>query len=249
MMSTSTQDPKDQATGLRQLFAASSVPVHVLCCPSRPALVAPLAQLLSQDLAVRGHTVAWIDEIDLSEREEWPLPGTVRFDVGQALEGHVDLSAAMQALKPQLFFGLSCKTRKLLKVERPLQSRLLTSGVRFDTMVIAGHPDIRPDRYAASAHYTAITNTDAESLQNTLQWMLRIEALQLPRSLSVVIAGKGARTQSSMKWLEEASNAHCSQPVKLLGLATPKTMTDMLPHAWAGQLDLLDVLMHHLLTQ
>lgn len=248
MMITSNQDPKDQATGLRQLFGINSLAAHILCCPSRPALVVPLAQLLSQDLTDRGHTVAWIDEINLAEREDWPLPCSIRFDVGQALEGHVNLSAAMQALKPQLFYGLSCKTRKLPTIERPLQARLLASGVRFDTLVVAAHPDIAANRYAESAHCTVITGTDVQGLQCTLKWMLRMEAQHEPRSWNVVISGKGPRVNSCQKWLEEATTSHLAMPVKLLGTATTKTMTDNLTKAWAGQVELLDVLRHHLLA-
>lgn len=247
-MSTSTSDLKDQATGLRQLFSTSPLPVHALSCPARPALVVALTQMLSQDLAERGHTTAWIDEIDLVEREDWPLPGSLRFDLGQALDGHVDLSAALQPLRPQLFYGLSCKTRKLPGVGRTLQERLLVSGVRFDTVVIAAHPEVQPARYAQSVHHTVITTTDAESLTSAMQWMVHAESLQTPRTWSVVLCGKGARIQSAMKWLEEASQAHLSQPVQLLGVASPKTLTDPLTHAWAGQLELMDVLMHHLLT-
>ena len=29
---------KDQADGLRELFGQSAPPVHVVCCPSRPAM-------------------------------------------------------------------------------------------------------------------------------------------------------------------------------------------------------------------
>ena len=156
-MTTTTPNLKDQATGLRQLFSASTLPVHLLTCPSRASLTIPLSQRLSYELADRGHMVAWIDEIDLVEREDWPLPSHLRFDLGQALDGHVDMSAAMHAIKPQLLYGLSCKTRRLGSVERTLQDRLLASGVRFETVIIAAHPAVQPAQYAQMVHHTVIS--------------------------------------------------------------------------------------------
>ena len=66
----------------------------------------PLAQKMAETLCASGHVVAWLEEIELNARENWPLPRPVRFDVGQALEGHVDLSEAMLAIHAGLFYGL-----------------------------------------------------------------------------------------------------------------------------------------------
>lgn len=247
-MTTTTPNLKDQATGLRQLFSASTLPVHLLTCPSRASLTIPLSQRLSYELADRGHMVAWIDEIDLVEREDWPLPSHLRFDLGQALDGHVDMSAAMHAIKPQLLYGLSCKTRRLGSVERTLQDRLLASGVRFETVIIAAHPAVQPAQYAQMVHHTVISGTDDQSLRNTFQWMLKIEALHAPRSWSVVLSGSEKRTQTAFRWLEDASAAHLSQPVKLLGSVPLKTLTAPLAHTWSGQLELMEVMLQHLVA-
>lgn len=248
-MMYSASDHKDQATGLRQLFGQQSLPVHVLTCPQRPALALPLAQWICHDLADRGHGVAWLDEMDLNEREDWPLPTPVKFDLGQALGGHVKLAAALRALRPQLWYGLSCQTRQLQRVERNLQTRLLGSGVRFDTLVVAAHPNVQTSRYAPAVHHTVIVDAETEHLQRLVTWMMRMESAdQAPLSWHVILVGKGPRSKAALKWLEDATAARLSQPVQWLAWAAPKTLSVPLAQAWSGQLDLMEALMQHFLS-
>ena len=88
MSATPSLDAVDQATGLRYLFGNATAPVHVLCCPSRPALTLPLADFLCKALVNQGQTMMWVDEIGLNDREQWPLPCPVKFDLSKSLEGH-----------------------------------------------------------------------------------------------------------------------------------------------------------------
>ena len=100
-------DVIDQAAGLRYLFGNSIAPVHVLCCPARPALALPLVDALSRDLAQDGQTILWVDEIALNDREHWPLPCTVKFDLSKSLEGHIALGQGVTKLSPSLWYALS----------------------------------------------------------------------------------------------------------------------------------------------
>jgi hypothetical protein len=76
---------KDQADGLRELFGQSPPPVHVVCCPTRPSLALSLVSELSQSLVALERTVMWVDEIDFANREQWPLPCKVKFDLSKTL--------------------------------------------------------------------------------------------------------------------------------------------------------------------
>jgi hypothetical protein len=211
-------------------------------------LVLPLTQKLCHDLVERGHKVAWVDEVDLSLRDGWPLPCRLRFDVGQALSEHVNLSAALHLLRPHLMYGMSCQTRHIHHVPRDLQARLLTSGVRFDTLVIAAHPNSEPVRYAQHVHHTVFTETDQSSLTQTLAWMKQIEArAEGAASWHVVPMGSISRRNALQTWMDESCSKHMSHPVQVLGWAAPKTLTKPLTSAWAHQLDLQDLLMQHLL--
>jgi len=249
MMQTPNPEYKDQATGLRQLFGSSQMPVHLLTCPQRPALTLPLLQWICQDLSERGHNVAWLDEIDLREREDWPLPVPIRFDIGQALGGHVNLASAMRCVRPQLFYGFSHQTRKLTRTKENLQTRMKNSGVNFRTLVVAAHPEVKPARYTQEAHHTVIVDAKTENLQLLMNWMIRIEASDKPPgSWHIVLASKNTGSETALNWLKEVSTTRLSKPVKLLGLAAPETVSIPLAQAWVGQLDLKEILIQHFLS-
>ena len=61
MSEAQSLDAIDQAAGLRYLFGNSTAPVHVLCCPSRPALTLPLVDAISKELTHEGQTILWVD--------------------------------------------------------------------------------------------------------------------------------------------------------------------------------------------
>ena len=121
---------KDQATGLRHLFASQTasalLPVHAVSCPERPALTLPLVYQLGRDLALRGHTAMWVDELRLSAREGWPLPCPVRFDLSKALRGHEPLAHAVTPLHKSLWYALA---QQPTPAQPPLAQRWCLCGV------------------------------------------------------------------------------------------------------------------------
>jgi hypothetical protein len=251
-MDTATPiDNKDQATGLRHLFGQPPTPVHVLHCPARPALCLPLAQVLSHQLADRGHTVLWVDELGMVERENWPLPCKVRFDLSKSLQGHVPLDQTVRPLSPTLWYGLSLHTARIAHAPAPLTERLQGSGVRFESVVVTAGPQKSEGlpHYGTPIHVSVITECDAGSLQKTLTWMQLAQAQGPVSSWSVVLAGSKARLNHGIHWIEHIAAAHLSQDVKLLSTVDTKVLAAPLAQAWLNSPDLTDLLLHHLLTR
>ncbi len=249
MDNAQTLESKDQASGLRNLFGQHNVPIHVLHCPARPALSLPLAQSLSNALAEQGRTVMWVDEIDLTERESWPLACKVKFDLSKSLQGHVALDKSVTPLSPMLWYGLSLHTARIAQPTATLAQRLEGSGVRFDSMIVSGrteHPESLR-HYGSTLHYIVITECDGPALQKTMNWMQRAQTQCPAASWSVILIGSKTRLTSGIKWIEQTASAHLNQPLKLLGSAEPKLMSASLADAWTTMPDLTDALLHHLL--
>jgi len=250
MSDEQSSDVIDQAAGLRYLFGNSTPPVHVLCCPSRPALTLPLVDSLSKDLANDGQTMMWVDEIALNDREHWPLPCTVKFDLSKCLEGHVALSQGVSKLSPSLWYGLSLHTQRMARPGQTLAERLSGSGIRFDSIVIsasASHPETFA-RYAAHLHMTAVSGCTAEELQQTMAWMQQTQARCTAASWGLVLAGESDQLSHAEKWLSQTAKAHLSQDVQVLGSVNAARMNVPLAGAWVELPELMDVLKRHLLV-
>ncbi len=154
---------KDQADGLRELFGQSPPPVHMVCCPSRPSLALSLVSELSQSLVSLERTVMWVDEIDFANREQWPLPCKVKFDLSKTLQGFVDLDQSVTPLKPTLWYGLSLHTGRIQDGVQTLSDRLMRSGVEFDTIIVstAALKSESFKHYGPRIHCTAITGCES----------------------------------------------------------------------------------------
>jgi hypothetical protein len=240
---------RDQASGLRELFHAHTLPAHLLTCPTRPALVLPLAQMLCHALA-RHHVVAWMDEMDLNAREQWPLPASLRFDLGQALEGHVDLAQAMHTIQPGLFYALSCKTRKIKSCERDLQQRLMSSGVAFDALVVAAHPDSNVLRYSSCVHHLVVSGADSTSLEHTLQWMLKVKQTPTTQATwGMVMLGDQASMGAARHWLQQHAEPLLAQSIPVVAAAPAHTLSAALSQAWEGQTELMASLKQQVLDR
>lgn len=146
----------DQAAGLRELFAATPAAatsvtgplprVLALISPGRPALTLPLAQACSRQLRQLQLRHAWVDELDFDLREEWPMPCPVRFDLGQALAGHVPLSSALRAFDDTLAWYALARRHSPAVQPSPahplsLAQRLADSGLAFDWVVVSAQHD------------------------------------------------------------------------------------------------------------
>jgi hypothetical protein len=243
-------DVIDQATGLRYLFGNNTAPVHVMCCPARPALTLPLANFLCKDLSSNGQTIMWVDEIGLNDREQWPLPCPVKFDLSKSLEGHVTLDQGVNALSSSLWYGLSLHTHRIARATTPLSERLTSSGIRFDSIVVTatiGQPASFA-YYGPQANFTVISACAPEELQQTLTWMQQVEARLTPASWRVILAGESEQLTQALEWFEQTSKAHLSQTVQLLGSVNAERLQSPLANAWSNLPELAKVLKRHLLT-
>ena len=250
MSDTQSLDAIDQAAGLRYLFGNSTAPVHVLCCPSRPALTLPLVDAMSKELAHEGQTILWVDEIALNDREHWPLPCTVKFDLSKSLESHVALDQGVTALGSSLWYGLSLHTHRITRPALPLAERLISSGIRFDSILVSaatGKPESFA-RYGAQLHMTAISGCAPEQLQQTLAWMQQAQARCTAASWRVVLAGESEQLTHAIHWLAQTVKAHLSQEVQVLGTVSVERLSAPLVGAWTGLPELTEVLKRHLLT-
>ena len=173
----------DQASGLRELFGTlqgsdslATLPlpkVMALVSPARPSLVLPMAQVCSRQLQRLQMRHAWVDELDFDLREEWPMPCPVRFDLGQALAGHVPLASALKPFDRQL--GWYAPARRLAQPQAgapSLSERLADSGLDFDWVMVSAHP--RQPRlwhsYGAEVRPVILSEATPQALEQGMTW-------------------------------------------------------------------------------
>jgi hypothetical protein len=210
---------KDQADGLRELFGQSPPPVHVVCCPSRPALALSLVSELSQGLIALERTVMWVDEIDFAHRELIPLPCKVKFDLSKTLQGFVDLEQSVAPLQSSLWYGLSLHTARIQDSVQTLSNRLMRSGVEFDTIIVstAGLKAESFKHYGARIHCTALTGCEASELNQTFEWLAQTQDQTPVASWSLVLAGDTGTSENTVAWAEEKVKTNLGPHVKVLG--------------------------------
>ena len=184
-MSTSTASSSfDQASGLRELFAAMApaaepaaalalAPVHALVCPSRPALALPLAEICHQLLRQQQRRHAWIDELDFETRENWPMPCPVRFDLGQSMADHVPLSASLNSLDKTLAWYASARRLSDAAPALSLTDRLAQSGLDFEHVLVCADPaSQRPwSLYGPQVTPVVLCETGPDAAALSVQWL------------------------------------------------------------------------------
>ena len=170
MSASPTSQLEDQAVGLRKMFEQSLPQVHVFACPSRPNAVLPLVQMLASDLATKGRRVLWVDEIDFPDREAWPLPRQVPFDLQRALDREVDLAQAVVPITSQLWYAFT--RRKARDCDANLSQRLAQSGVDFDLVLVSARCKL-DDTYAQYKNQVKLlllSGAKADALSLTMAW-------------------------------------------------------------------------------
>jgi hypothetical protein len=240
---------KDQADGLRELFGQSPPPVHVVCCPSRPALALSLVSELTQALIDLERTIMWVDEIDFALREQWPLPCKVKFDLSKTLQGFVDLEQSVSPLQPALWYGLSLHTARISQSVQTLSDRLMRSGVEFDSVVVSSSALKAQSfkHYGARIHCTAITGCETQEMNQTFEWLAHTQEQTPVASWSLVLAGQAGTLENSVGWAEEKVKSSLGPEVKVLGhLETPASQLP-LKGAWSQRPELTAKLTNHLL--
>ncbi len=216
---------EDQASGLRKLFNphggyGPGWPVlHAMVCPARPALSLPLTQALANAWAGQGYCLAWIDELDLPDRQRWPWPCRIRYDLSQAMADHVPLAAAMQSLDERLWYA-SARHMDALAGDRgwPLARRLSESGVAFDTAFISVNPHSARQWscYGGAIHYTVVLGSARSDLEAALAWMTRVPASGV-LSWRLLPAASSDLETGPLETFVRTAAVLLGQPVELIG--------------------------------
>ena len=250
MSSASATEANDQAAGLRQLFGPIEAPVHVLCCPARPALTLPLIESIGKEMIERQHTALWVDEIEFNEREQWPLPCKVKFDLSKTLLGHVDLDQTVSPLQAGFWYGLSLHTARIEAPTAPLTDRLNNSGVQFDTVMVASmaHKTESFAHYGSRVHCTALTHCNEASLRQALTWFQQSHAHSAVASFSVVLMGQPESFATAKAWLQTTAASELAHTPKVLGEIDKSVLDASLSAAWTRLPELCKTLASHLLV-
>jgi hypothetical protein len=247
-MNTTSAAPFDQASGLRELFAAmdnaappsmidmpaasGQVPtVYAFICPSRPALGLPVLQACSLQLRQLDMRHVGVDELDFDARESWPLPGPVRFDLGQSLNNHVPLAGTVQPLDDPLSWYAMARRLSAPQGEAPsLAQRLSQSGLDFDAVLVCAQPlQARPwGLYASRVKPVLLCETHPESLALTLDWVQKngqsSSGLDMANAAWILL-GEGVQNEPARSTIEVTSQALFGCHPAWLGSA------DMIPGA------------------
>jgi hypothetical protein len=246
-------DAQDQASGLRKLFGDNlPPPVHALSCPSRPAIVLPLAQITAHALVQQGFSLAWIDELDLGNRQDWPLPCPVRFDLSQALMGHVPLAASLLPLNPQLWYALARRLERVPHHVYPsLIQRMQEKGLKLDKILLCLDPSSQRmlSLYHEQVHHTVISGGSAEEVSVARDWIVQMQSRQPASSWSIVwvgVKGKGGRKSPTQTLVDDILQT-TGQHVKVLGQVPASLAQGALSNAWAQPQTLRDLWLQHIL--
>lgn len=239
---------QDQASGLRELFAPAAPPqFHALSCPRRPATVLPIAQVIAHALVERGLNVAWVDEFDLSMRQDWPLPCPVRFDLSQSLMNHVPLASGLQSLNPHLWYALSRRLSRVpVKVFPTLMQRLQDSGLAFDRVLLCLATTLSRSlhHYHEAIHHTVLTTCGDDDLIQTCDWMVKVQSQLRAASWNVILVG-GDADQQAFERLCAHVEPLIGQPLQLLGHVSSQFPQGALSSAWEHPLELRDLILKH----
>lgn len=214
---------EDQASGLRRLFGGQAGPgwpaLHALCCPARPALALPLVQTLAHEWSAQGQCLAWIDELDAAQREDWPWPCRIRYDLSQSMMDHVPLSASLCALDDRLWYaGARHMQRVLMDRGWPLGRRLFDSGVDFDAVFVSVAPASERlwSVYGQRIHHTVISGCTRPEIDAALAWMTGVPAAGVA-SWRLLLAGPQADQGGDLQALVDSGSAVLGQPLQVLG--------------------------------
>lgn len=185
---------RDQAEGLRQLFA-SELPAPQVCliaCPQREAVALSLARALVERLVSGGRSALWIDDVSLRYREGLPLVAPVRFQWSQWLDGSVALGDAAVAYGERRWYAYSgdpVRSTRTPTVAHP--DALRAGGIGADTIVVSSKDGFAflPILAGRRLHAVMVCEAKPAQLKNTFVWMSRLETQGDLASTSIIPAG------------------------------------------------------------
>lgn len=222
---------KDQAEGLRQLFAATgdSPIVCLVGCPSREAATIPFTQSLTDSLASRGQPMLWIDEVDFRRREGLPLAANVRFQLSQWLNGYVALDDTVAPFGDQRWYAFSGSDLPKTSSDSDSDTldRLQRSGQDAEIVVVsvAASSSLLPMLAGYPVHLALVCDAKPAELKPMLSWISRMEASTQIASVSLTLCGEESACESFRHAIEEVSAGFIASTPEVLGSVGIKLMS------------------------
>ena len=245
-------DTRDQAAGLRDIFrhARLEPAVHVIACPSRPALAVSLVAALAKSLSEISHTTLWIDEVGFDGREGWPFATRIRFDLSQALAGFVDIRSAIQPITSDCWYGLSLQAPPKTAGATTITSKLRDSTTILDSILVSsdGKGPQTWGFYGAEINLCFISDCTDKAIDDGILWMINTHAVRPARSWSVVLVGDPTERAAAFSRLTTAASKYISTAVMLRGEVPGAIANLSLTGIWATETDVLSALATHAST-
>lgn len=221
---------KDQAEGLRQLFAATveSPTACLIACPAREAAALPFSRALVDSFAREGHPLLWIDEIDFRYREGFPLASPVKFHLSQWMAGDVSLRDVVVGFGERQWFAYSGED---LPSPAPTSQSALEqfqqSGLETEVVVasITQGTSLLPALKGHPLHVALVCDAKPQQLRPTLAAIARLESGSEIASVSLVLCGAEADCTAFQKAIEDVSTGFVGTSPEVLGKLDLKLMS------------------------
>ena len=209
---------KDQAEGLRALFAAE-VPAQQICllaCPQREAAVLPIARALIEAISARNHSLLWIDDVGFRHREGFPLATQVRFQWSQWLDGAVSLSDAVVPFGERRWYAYSGECGSALGARRAGADALRGSGIDADTVLLASGDGqaFLPLFSGRPVHAVLLCDAKPAQLKPALAWIARLEAAGELGSATVLPVGDAKACERFNEALTNVGGGFVASPLE-----------------------------------
>lgn len=242
-------DTRDQAAGLRDIFrhARLEPAVHVIACPTRPALSVSLVAALAKSLPETGQAILWIDEVGFDGREGWPFATRIRFDLSQALAGFVDIRSAIQPITNDCWYGLSLRTQPKTSAGAAITTKLRDSATILDSILVAssGNNPAAWNSYGDEINVCFVIDTSDKAIDDGILWMVNTHAVRPAKTWSVVLVGEPTERAAGFSRLETAASKYISTPVLLRGEVPGSIGNLSLTGIWATETSVLSSLATH----
>lgn len=222
---------KDQAEGLRQLFAATvdSPVVCLVSCPSRDAAAVPFAKSLIDSLATRGHPMLWIDEVDFRHREGLPLAANVRFQLSQWMNGDVALKDTVAPFGDQRWYAYSGSDLPKTSSDssRNALDQFQQSGLDTEIVVasVTERTSLLPVLAGQPLHLALVCDAKPAQLKPTLSWISRMESTAEIASVSLTLCGDESACDAFRHAIEEVSAGFVASSLEVIGKLDLKLMS------------------------
>jgi hypothetical protein len=243
---------RNQASELQRIFGQEqeSLAVHAICCPQRAAAVPALMQSLCYRFSERGATVAWVDEVEIAQRENWPLLRNIRHDLWHGMAKTISLSACLLPIShhaddttASIWYGFGPQISEQSDLVQPLAERLLKSGVPFDLLLVgAAAQAVRLwAAYGRTFPVTLISSPGEHALEQIAEWINENQQFNRPAPpFGIFLCGQPDECSNHFKKLQQAAELIRGIRLKYVGSADIDLFSENLTTMWSTQATALE---------